>query len=59
MGSGDNRVAEKELFRDDFTRRYVRHNKAGESTAADCGLIPVRSRRGLWADPNPVPPWEY
>jgi hypothetical protein len=35
-----------EMVRDGFAWRYVRYDKAGESTAADCGPIPVRSRRG-------------
>jgi endonuclease YncB( thermonuclease family) len=43
--------------RDGFAWRYVRYDKAGEFTDAECET--QEKRRGLWADPNPVPPWEY
>jgi endonuclease YncB( thermonuclease family) len=46
-----------EMGRDGFAWRNVRYDKAGEFTDAERGAR--EKRRGLWADPNPVPPWEY
>jgi len=45
------------MVRDGFAWRYVRYDKAGEFTDAEREAR--EKRRGLWADPNPVPPWEY
>jgi endonuclease YncB( thermonuclease family) len=48
---------EKELVRDGFAWRYLWYDKAREFTDAE---REAREKRyGLWADPNPVPPWEY
>jgi endonuclease YncB( thermonuclease family) len=44
------------MVRDGFARRYVRFDKAGEFT--DTEREARERRRGLWADPNPVPLWE-
>jgi endonuclease YncB( thermonuclease family) len=55
--NGDKMETEKELVRDGFARRYVRYDKAGDFTDAEREAR--EKRRGLWADPNPVPPWEF
>jgi endonuclease YncB( thermonuclease family) len=57
MGDGDKMETEKELVRDGFAGRYVRYDKAGEFTDAEREAR--EKRRGLWAESNPVPPWEY
>lgn len=46
-----------ELVRDGFAWRYVQYDKPGEFTAAEADAR--EHRRGLWADPNPTPPWEW
>jgi len=46
-----------EMVRAGCVWRYVRYDKAGEFTDAE--HVAREQRRGLWADPNPVPPWEY
>jgi endonuclease YncB( thermonuclease family) len=46
-----------EMVRDGFAWRNVRYDKAGEFTDAEREAR--EKRRGLWADPNPDPPWEY
>jgi hypothetical protein len=46
-----------EMVRDGFAWRYVRYDKTGEFTASEGEAR--EQHRGLWADPNPVPPWEY
>jgi endonuclease YncB( thermonuclease family) len=57
MASGDKMETEKEMVRDGFAWRVVRYDNAGEFT--DAVREAREKRRGLWADPNPVPPWEY
>jgi endonuclease YncB( thermonuclease family) len=57
MGSGDKMDTEEEMVRDDFAWRDVRYDKAGDFTDAEREAR--EKRRGLWADTNPVPPWEY
>jgi endonuclease YncB( thermonuclease family) len=42
-----------EMVRDDFAWRYARYDKAREFTDAEREAR--EKRRGLWADPNPVP----
>jgi micrococcal nuclease len=37
--------------------RDVQYDKPGEFTAAEADAR--EHRRGLWADPSPVPPWEW
>ncbi len=46
-----------EMVRDGFAWRYVRYDKPGEFTAAESEAR--KHRRGLWADPHPVAPWEF
>jgi endonuclease YncB( thermonuclease family) len=51
------RFVNMEMVRDGFAWRYVTYDKAGEFTAAE---TEARERhRGLWAEKNPVPPWEW
>jgi len=51
------RFVNMEMVRDGFAWRYVTYDKPGEFTAAENDAR--EHRRGLWADPNPVPPWEW
>jgi endonuclease YncB( thermonuclease family) len=51
------RFVNMEMVRDGFAWRYVTYDKAGEFTAAETDAR--EHRWGLWADPNPVPPWEW
>src|SRR5580692_7249710 len=51
------RFVNLEMVRDGFAWRYVTYDKPGEFTAAEADAR--EHRRGLWADPNPVPPWEW
>jgi micrococcal nuclease len=37
--------------------RYVQYDKRGEFTEVEQAAR--RARKGLWADPKPVPPWEW
>ena len=46
-----------EMVRDGFAWRYVQYDRPGEFTAAETDAR--EHRRGLWADPNPVAPWEW
>jgi len=43
-----------EMVRQGLAWRYVRCEKAGEFSDAE--RVAREKRRGLWADPNPVPP---
>jgi len=51
------RFINMEMVRDGFAWRYVTYDKPGEFTAAEADAR--EHRRGLWVDPNPVPPWEW
>ena len=51
------RFINMEMVTDGFAWRYVTYDKPGEFTAAENDAR--EHRRGLWADPNPVPPWEW
>jgi micrococcal nuclease len=51
------RFINAEMVRDGFAWRYVTYDKPGEFTAAESDAR--EHRRGLWVDPNPVPPWEW
>lgn len=51
------RFINMEMVRDGFAWRYVQYDKPGEFTAAENDAR--EHRRGLWAEPNPTPPWEW
>jgi endonuclease YncB( thermonuclease family) len=51
------RFINAEMVRDGFAWRYPQYDKPGEFTAAENDAR--EHRRGLWADPNPMPPWEW
>jgi endonuclease YncB( thermonuclease family) len=51
------RFINMEMVTDGFAWRYVQYDKPGEFTAAEADAR--ERRRGLWADPNPTPPWEW
>jgi endonuclease YncB( thermonuclease family) len=51
------RFVNMEMVRDSFAWRYVTYDRPGEFTAAEAEAR--EHRRGLWADPTPVPPWEW
>jgi micrococcal nuclease len=51
------RFINMEMVRDGFAWRYVQYDKPREFTAAEADAR--EHRRGLWADPNPIPPWEW
>jgi micrococcal nuclease len=51
------RFINAEMVRDGFAWRYPQYDRPGEFTAAEADAH--EHRRGLWADPNPVPPWEW
>jgi endonuclease YncB( thermonuclease family) len=46
-----------EMVREGFAWRYPQWDKTGEFATAEADAR--RRRRGLWADRNPVPPWEF
>jgi micrococcal nuclease len=51
------RLTQHEAIREGFAWPYVRYDKTGEFT--DAVREARERRRGLWADCNPVLPWEY
>jgi endonuclease YncB( thermonuclease family) len=51
------RFINMEMVRDGFAWRYLQYDKLGEFTAAEADAR--RDGRGLWADPNPIPPWDW
>lgn len=51
------RFINMEMVADGFAWRYVQYDKPGEFTAAEADAH--EHRRGLCADPNPIPPWEW
>jgi endonuclease YncB( thermonuclease family) len=51
------RFTNMEMVRDGLAWRYVRYDKPGEFAAAEREARD--SKRGLWADPHPVAPWEW
>lgn len=53
----DDRFINMEMVRNGFAWRYVRYDKPGEFSAAESESR--ERRRGLWADPQPVAPWEF
>jgi micrococcal nuclease len=46
-----------EIVQDGFAWRYPQYDKAGEFTAVETDAR--EHERGLWADPHPIPPWEF
>ncbi len=47
-----------EMVRDGFAwDRYVEYDEPGEFTAAEADAR--EHQRGLWTDPNPIPPREW
>jgi endonuclease YncB( thermonuclease family) len=53
----DDRFINSEMVREGFAWRYVSYDKPGEFAAAE--NYAREHRRGLWADPEPTPPWEW
>ncbi len=53
----DDRFINLQMVRDGFGWRFMRFDKVGEFTDAERGAR--QKRRGLWADPDPVPRWEF
>lgn len=54
----DGRVLNRELVREGFCwwyRKYAPENKGLERLEAEAR----EAKKGLWADPKPVPPWEW
>ena len=51
------RFINMEMVSDGFAWRYVQYDRPGEFTAAENEAR--EHRRGLWADPDPMPPWEW
>jgi hypothetical protein len=51
------RFINMEMVRDGFAWRYVQCDKRGEFTSVEPNAR--ENRRGLWADPDLVPPWEW
>jgi micrococcal nuclease len=51
------RFVNMEMVGDGFAWRYVQYDKPGEFTATERQARDAK--RGLWAEPNPVPPWEW
>jgi micrococcal nuclease len=51
------RFINRELVHDGFAWRFVRFDLPGEFKAAEADAR--AHKRGLWADPHPVPPWQF
>jgi micrococcal nuclease len=51
------RFVNMEMVGDGFAWRYVQYDKPGEFTAAEKDARDDRC--GLWADADPMPPWEW
>lgn len=51
------RFVNMELVRDGFAWRYPQYDEPGEFAPAETEAR--EHRRGLWADPHPLAPWEY
>ncbi|HEV3303786.1 MAG TPA: thermonuclease family protein [Planctomycetaceae bacterium] len=51
------RFVNMEMVRDGFAWRYVTYDKPGQFTAAEADAR--EHHRGLWADKDSVPPWEW
>ncbi len=51
------RLVNREMVQDGFAWDYRAYDRAGEFGGVEADAR--RHRRGLWADPRPVPPWEW
>jgi micrococcal nuclease len=51
------RFINREMVQNGFAWRYPQYDKPGEFTSAEADAR--EHRRGLWTDPNPMPPWEW
>jgi len=51
------RVLNEELLRAGYAWHYTRYSK--DRTLAELEEEARKARRGLWRDPDPVPPWEF
>jgi endonuclease YncB( thermonuclease family) len=51
------RFINMEMVANGFAWRYVQYDKVGEFTVAEDEAR--EHQRGLWAEPNPIPPWEW
>jgi endonuclease YncB( thermonuclease family) len=51
------RFINMEMVHDGLAWRYVQYDEPGEFTAAETDAR--EHHRGLWADPHPMPPWEW
>lgn len=47
----------KELLKAGFAWHYKRYSS--DTALASLEKRARKAKRGLWADPNPIPPWEY
>lgn len=54
----DGRTANAELVRQGFAWVYVQYARRG-SELFDMERDARDAKRGLWADPNPLPPWDW
>ena len=54
----DGRVLNRELVREGFCWWYRKY-AAGDTTLERFETEAREAKRGLWAEPNPMPPWEW
>ncbi|MSR24910.1 MAG: hypothetical protein EXR96_07440 [Nitrospiraceae bacterium] len=54
----DGRMLNRELVREGFCWWYRKY-AAGNTTLERLETEAREARRGLWAEPNPIPPWEW
>lgn len=54
---GDGRSLNRELIRAGFAWWYRKYSK--DFSLGDLEDEARMAKRGLWADPNPIPPWEW
>lgn len=53
----DSTICNTQMLRLGLAWHYRRYSKSAEFQALEDEAR--REKRGLWADPNPLPPWEY
>lgn len=53
---GDRRISQ-EMIAEGWAWHFKRYNS--EKILADAEIAAREAKRGLWADPNPVAPWDY